>query len=167
VRALRPGDEVPVQTVFDGMSAKSRLMRYLAATPMLSSGARRRLAEVDHRTRGAWVARDADLVVGIARYAVVVLDGGIESAEIALEVVDTHQGNGVGGFLIDVLAIVLEGLNIDRWHWSGSPSNTAMRRLAARSGATWRYESGELVAHARVSTVRPRRVPCGGPEILA
>jgi GNAT superfamily N-acetyltransferase len=153
VRALAPGDEVSVQAVFDGLSPMSRLMRYLAATPTLSTYARRRLAQVDHRTRGAWVARDADVVVGIARYAVMVLDGGVESAEIALAVIDTHHGQGVGGFLIDVLAIVLAELGIDRWHWSGHPSNVALRRLAARSGATWQFDDGELVAHARISTV--------------
>jgi GNAT superfamily N-acetyltransferase len=152
VRALCPGDEESILSVFDGMSAKSRRLRYLAATPRLTAGALRQLAAVDHRTRGAWVARDGEQVIGIARYARVVVDGAEESAEIALEVVDAHHGRGVGRLLIEVLATVLDSLAVRRWHWSGHPANDGMRALARPLRATWRFDGGQLVGQAWTHT---------------
>ena len=70
VRPIRPTDKDALLDLFERLSPRSRLRRFLAPKPSLS---RRELAyftEVDHRTHEALVAVDGDGVLhGVARYA--------------------------------------------------------------------------------------------------
>ncbi|MDN5857269.1 MAG: GNAT family N-acetyltransferase [Pseudonocardia sp.] len=99
LRPMRPGDDA-VQAVFDGLSARSRYLRF--GTPMrrLGDALRRHLADVDGIERAGLVAEAAIAggwsPVGIARLST--YDPG--RAELAVEVVDAWQGRGIGRRLL-------------------------------------------------------------------
>jgi GNAT superfamily N-acetyltransferase len=102
-RPLRAGERRPVLEVFEGLSDRSKRSRFLGAKPRLSESDVRVLVDVGCCGREAVVAHDADTgqFVGLARF---VKDEGAPEAEIAFEVVDAWQGNGIGRRLLTELA---------------------------------------------------------------
>jgi GNAT superfamily N-acetyltransferase len=103
VRALAAGDAATLDTVFDGLSARSRYLRFHGPAPRLTTNVRRTLLDVDGDrhvavaaevwTGGEWSP------VGIGR--VLRIAPGV--GELALEVVDDWQGRGVGRRLLESL----------------------------------------------------------------
>ncbi len=100
IRPLANGDVETVSSLFGRLGARSRERRFCGAKPRLSENELARLARVDgsHHVLVGYVAGDT-LPVGIAR---LVRDGA--SAEIAFEVADGYQGQGVGSLLARELA---------------------------------------------------------------
>lgn len=99
VRPLRSGDVETVAAVFERLGERSRRTRFNGPKPTLSQAELEHLAVVD-ATRHVLVAYlDGDeRPAGLAR---IVREGG--SAEIAFEVVDEHQGLGIGSVLAEEL----------------------------------------------------------------
>src|SRR3954447_18168271 len=88
LRPLRHGEAAPLLEVFAGMSELSRARRFLTGMARLPAVMLAALTDVDGCDHVAWVASVDGCPVGIGRYA----RTGPESVEIALEVVDAHQG---------------------------------------------------------------------------
>jgi GNAT superfamily N-acetyltransferase len=142
VRPLTRGDVRPLQQVFDGLSPASRSMRFLGATPSLSPALARRLADVDHDTHGCWVAEISGQPVGIGRYIRTAEDPAV--AEIALEVVDSCQGHGLGRLLVDVVGAAAADVGVTSLLWLMDETNRRVRRLAAPLGGRFTREDGVL-----------------------
>jgi GNAT superfamily N-acetyltransferase len=112
VGRLEAGDRDAVLEVFDGLSERSRRLRYHGPKPRLPE------REVDDLVRIGCCGREAvaavDLVsgevVGLARF--VREEAEPRSAEVAFEVVDRCQGHGVGRRLLAELRALaaLEGI---------------------------------------------------------
>ncbi len=92
LRELHASDGDALDEVFAGMSDESRFLRYLTPMPTLHPQARRILTAVDGRTHVGVVAVADGKAIGIAR--LIGLDD--HRAELAVEVVDAAQGQGVG-----------------------------------------------------------------------
>jgi GNAT superfamily N-acetyltransferase len=142
VHPLARGDSDTVQHVFDGLSARSRLLRFLGPTPRLSPEMAHRLADVDHDAHGAWVARVFGEPVGIGRY--IRLDDPAV-AEIALEVVDRDQGLGLGRLLLDVVGAAAADAGTTSLLWLMDEGNRPVRRLAAPLGGRFTHDDHGLV----------------------
>ena len=103
IRPLSRGEIAPVITVFAGMSARSRYLRFHGPTPRLTPAMHRRLTDVDGRRHLALVAEVASpngwTPVGIGR----VIATGDREAEVAFEVADAWHGHGVGRRLLTAL----------------------------------------------------------------
>jgi RimJ/RimL family protein N-acetyltransferase len=130
---LRPlvGGEVSVlETVFEGLSARSRERRFLVPMPRLPGGHRRALADVDGWRHVAWVALVDGEPVGICRYVMTAPD----SAELAFEVVDAHQGRGIGSALVDAVTNVARARGITWLEASVESGNQASEAVLARVG---------------------------------
>jgi GNAT superfamily N-acetyltransferase len=123
VRPLRNGETEVVQSVFDRLGPRSRLLRFGGAKNVLSVVELAQLARVDG-DHHVLVASHRGEPVGIAR---LVRDG--STAELAVEVVDEWQSRGVGTILIDRLAADARAAGIERLEASVDPENTASRRL--------------------------------------
>jgi GNAT superfamily N-acetyltransferase len=96
---MRPDDDLALETVFAGLSERSRYQRFLVPMPRLVGSVRRALLDLSAR-HVAFVAEDSDRTpIGIARYVVT----GPDEIEIALEVVDAWQRQGVGRMLLEHL----------------------------------------------------------------
>lgn len=100
VRRLRSEDTHAVDTVFAGLSDRSRYLRFHSPIPRLSSSLRRMLLDVDDADRLALLAEAQTSggfePVGIAR----MIRTAPNQAEIAFAVVDAWHRRGVGRTLL-------------------------------------------------------------------
>jgi GNAT superfamily N-acetyltransferase len=140
VRPLRNGDTDVVRAVFDRLGPRSRRLRFGGAKNVLSRADLEQLARVDgnHHVLVAW--HDCD-PVGIAR---LVRDGSV--ADVAFDVVDSLQGNGVGSVLSQRLAEDARAAGIQTLRATMSAENRASLALMRRmtDGLEFRYASGQL-----------------------
>ena len=140
VRPLRNGDTEIVQAVFDRLGPQSRRLRFGGAKNVLSRSELERLARVDgdHHVLVAWYGGDP---VGIAR---LVRDGSV--ADVAFDVVDSLQGNGVGSVLSQRLAEDARAAGIRTLRATMSAENRASLALMRRmtDGLELRYAAGQM-----------------------
>jgi RimJ/RimL family protein N-acetyltransferase len=134
IRRLADGERRPVLQVFEGLSERSRRLRFLGPKPVLGERDVEQLVDVGCCGRQAVAAIDQATgeAVGIARY--VRLGADRQTAEVAFEVVDAWQGRGVGRLLVDALADVAAEEGIRRLHATVAPDNRAALALMRRLG---------------------------------
>jgi len=113
IRPLRAGETEIVESVFDRLGAVSRSMRFGGAKAILSDVELTALADVGTRRHAlvAFLAGDW-APAGIARYAVDCDDRTI--AEVAIAVVDEHQGRGIGKALMRALVADARAAGVQR-----------------------------------------------------
>jgi len=127
VRELGPHDGAVLDAVFAGLSTLSRFTRFHGAVPRMSAPMRAQLAAVDgrrHMALGAFVGPEP---VGIARLIAV----GPGRADLAVEVVDAWQGNGIGARLVREVVALGRARGITEVVAEVLAENTAMRRVLA------------------------------------
>jgi RimJ/RimL family protein N-acetyltransferase len=154
---LRPlvGGEVSVlETVFAGLSTRSRQQRFLVPMPRLPSGHRRALAEVDGDRHVAWVALVDGVPVGLCRYVTT----GPGAAELAFEVVDAHQGRGIVSALVDAVTTVALSRGITWMEATVEPGNLASEAVLARVGIELFLSDGLLEGRGELRPASPSRV---------
>jgi RimJ/RimL family protein N-acetyltransferase len=134
VERLHGGDRAAILEVFEGMSERSRRLRFHGPKPVLREAEIDRLVDVGCCGREAVVATDlvTGTVVGTARF--VRDDDDPRSAEVAFEVVDACQGRGVGGRLLSALGALARREGIERFHAAVVPGNEPALTLLRRSG---------------------------------
>jgi RimJ/RimL family protein N-acetyltransferase len=134
IHRLAEGERRPVLQVFEGLSERSRRLRFLGPKPVLREAELDRLVDVGCCGRQAVVATDPATgdAVGIARY--VRLGADRQTAEVAFEVVDAWQGRGVARRLVDALAVAAAEEGIRRLHATVAPGNQAALALMRRFG---------------------------------
>lgn len=119
LRPLRRDDIYVIETVFAGLSDRSRYLRFHSPVPRLSGPLWRSLLDVDGRDRLALVAEtrapdgqgiDRWRPVGIAR---LIRTSHVE-AEIAVAVVDAWHRRGVGRALLTAVREAAETRGFDR-----------------------------------------------------
>ena len=94
ITELMPGDIATVRSVFEGLSPRSRYLRFHAARSHLPSPVQRRLADIRPGSHEAFVAVLGDRPIGIARWIRDAADP--RNAEVAIEVIDAAQSRGIG-----------------------------------------------------------------------
>jgi GNAT superfamily N-acetyltransferase len=149
IRPLRNGDETTVLAVFDALGAESRRLRFGYPKHDLKPDELDLLARVDstHHVLVAW--RDGK-PLGIAR---LVRDGvGAPAGEIAVAVVDSRQGRGIGTALMRLLVqdAAAAGITHVRALVSlGSPSMSIISKVATVVGR--QFAAGQLELLARTA----------------
>ncbi|WP_433263320.1 N-acetyltransferase family protein [Actinosynnema sp. CS-041913] len=140
VRVLdREGAGAAVDAVFEGLSARSRYLRFHAPMPRLTAAMRRQLTDLDGRRRAAVVAECGRQTVGIARLAAT--DQG--TAEMAIAVVDRWQRKGVGTRLITALGNLATDLSYPGLTGEVLYENLPVLRLVRRAFPGARLEPSE------------------------
>ena len=144
VGRLRGGDRASVLEVFEGMSERSRRLRFHGPKPRLREADVDRLVDVGCCGREAVAAIDlvTGAVVGTARFVRDHDDP--RSAEVAFEVVDHCQGRGVGRRLVAELSARARREGIERFHASVVPGNEPALALLRSAGrpASSTYSDG-------------------------
>jgi GNAT superfamily N-acetyltransferase len=137
VRELLPADAELLDVVHAGLSDTSRYQRYQTPKPRLSSRDRAYLAATDGHSHVALLAFD-EAGEPIASARAVRSRTHPHRAEIAAEVVDDRQRNGLGTELVVRLARRAAGIGIS--HFTATVlSQTGLARSLARRG--WRVTS--------------------------
>ena len=138
IRPLGPPDAPLLDAVLDGMTPASRYARFHGPKPRLTSADRRFLAGTDGRDHLALVALDAaGEPIAIARS--VRLQDRPRVAEIAAEVVDSRQRQGISTRLLTRLARQAAAVGIERFSacvLSSNPLAATLRRHGWRAVAT-------------------------------
>jgi RimJ/RimL family protein N-acetyltransferase len=149
VGRLRPGDRAAVVEVFEGLSDRSRRLRFHGPKPRLRDAEVETLADVGSGGREAVGAIDlvTGEVVGIARF--VRDESDPRNAEVAFEVVDPCQGSGVGGKLLRELSMLAKRDGIERFTALVLPGNEGalalLRRIGRVAGSSFADGAHELV----------------------
>jgi RimJ/RimL family protein N-acetyltransferase len=123
-----------VLEVFGGLSERSRRLRFHGPKPTLRDAEVEALADVGRSGREAVGAIDlvTGEVVGIARF--VRDDDDPRTAEVAFEVVDACQHNGVGNRLLRELTALASRDGIERFKAHVLPGNEGALSLLRRAG---------------------------------
>ena len=154
LRPLVAGEVSVLETVFEGLSTRSRRQRFLVPMPRLPSSHRRALADVDGRRHVAWVALADGVPVGICRYVTT----GPGAAELAFEVADAHQGRGIASALVDAVTTVALSHGITWMEATAEPGNLASEAVLARVGIELFLSDGLLEGHGELRPASPSRV---------
>jgi GNAT superfamily N-acetyltransferase len=145
IRPLRNGDTETVSAVFARLGSTSRQRRFCGAKPRLSDGDLAVLARVDetHHVLVAYV-EGGSVPAGMAR---LVRDGA--TGEIAFEVADELQGQGIGSVLARELAADARAAGITRLVATvcgdNRPVVSLFGRLAQSVDVRWRDGEREFV----------------------
>jgi RimJ/RimL family protein N-acetyltransferase len=140
LRAIGPGDRERVAAMHARLSLESRVRRFFTAKPRLTARELTFLTDVDHRRHEALAAVDRrdGSIVGTARY--VQEHGRPGVADVAIEVVDELQNQGIGTALATAL--------LERAHenglrlltattlWENRPARALLRRLHFQARAS-------------------------------
>jgi GNAT superfamily N-acetyltransferase len=140
VRPLRDGERAPVHEVFSGMSPRSRYLRFLTPTKVLSDAMVERLTSLDGHDRVAWGAFHGGRCVAVARYVQLVERPG--TADVAVEVVDRMHRRGIGRLLLGALASVAEANGITTFALTVHPENASSLGLTRSLSARFRFVDG-------------------------
>jgi len=155
IRPIRPSDAHSLLAGFQRLSAESRHRRFLSPVSELSARWLHELTDVDQHTHVALVALEAtgrDLL-GAARFIRSGRDP--RAAEVALTVIDSWHGRGLGGVLLETLVARAHAIGVERWTASVLAHNSAMRRLLRRLGDVRLVGRDAGVVELRVELVRP------------
>ena len=134
IRPIRPGDKASLASAVDQSSHDAIYSRFLNPHGRLTASELRYLTEVDHRDHEALMAVDpaSGRGVGVVRY--VRDQERPEWAEIAVSVLETWQGRGIGKALLSELATRAREEGISCFTALMLADNRAMRRLFASLG---------------------------------
>ena len=136
VRAVEPRDAPIFKRFDDGLSQRSRRLRYLSYMPPLSPELVARMTDVDFVDRLAFVA-----IGGRGEARQVTADARLYSdadqpqeAEMAIAVADEGQAQGLGSFLVDLLLAVATERGFSAVLAEVRFDNDRMARLLTRAG---------------------------------
>jgi RimJ/RimL family protein N-acetyltransferase len=157
IRPLLDGEVATVLTVFAGLDARSRELRFLAPKPQLTPNDLAQLAHVDNHDRVALVAELPDgRPVGIARFVRYPGDEGV--ADVAVEVVDRWQRRGIGAQLVQALAERARAVCLRRFTVHMLHQNVGSMRLMRHAGGAVRaVETYEHSAEFEITLPHPHR----------
>lgn len=146
VRQVCPEDKDLLREGMKALSDDSRRFRFLHSVAGLTDDMLRKFTDVDHTDHEAVVAFDvsggAKIPVGIARY--IRNEGSKTTAEVAITIVDDHQGRGLGTLLLAILARLAIGVGIEEFTAHVLTENVRMLEVFDELGAiTARRPGGE------------------------
>ncbi len=123
------------------LSEASRFARFGQGIETLSGQELDYLTNVDQRRHVVWAAVVADEGAGVGRYIV----GEEGSADLAITVVDAHQGTGVGTALFCALAAVALADGVEQFHADVTPGNRRVIEWLAGAGVAVRQGADGLI----------------------
>ena len=155
IRALRPEDKHELLHAVSRTGAQSLFRRFFAAKRTFSEQEIAFFVNVDFSTHVALLAvleeQGAPAIVGGGRYIV----SGPGETEVAFAIIDAYQGQGIGGKLLQHLAVIAREAGIKEFSAEVLPENMPMLKVFERSGLplTIRREPG--VVHVTLGLVPP------------
>jgi GNAT superfamily N-acetyltransferase len=152
VRALEPGDIERIADLYEGLSPRSRFLRFMAPIQNLPVAALEHLADIDHEHHEALGAFDRRGLVASAHW--------FRSrrlprhADLAIEVADHYQRRGVGSRLLHQIARQARAQGIGEFGATLLAQNTGAIALLRTTGwpLTLTSDGAELTVTMRLDT---------------
>lgn len=144
VRPMRPSDAPALVKFHEGLSQRTRHLRFFSAYPRIPERDLHRFTHVDHHDRVALLVELRGEIIAVGRYEG--MGPGGPSAEVAFVVADAHQGRGIGSALLEHLAAAARESGIKRFHAIVLVENISMMRVFRDAGyeTTRHLEYGEV-----------------------
>lgn len=136
MRFGKPSDRGALLNGFERLSAQTRYLRFFSPMPSLSDSMADYLSDVDTQDKVAIVSHpenDPNNLVGVVRYYR--SSEHTDKAEVALTVLDSHQGRGLGGAMYDRCAAVARANGINIFTATMLAENRAMIKFFSNRGA--------------------------------
>ncbi|GAA4285105.1 bifunctional GNAT family N-acetyltransferase/acetate--CoA ligase family protein [Brevibacterium daeguense] len=130
LRPILPSDSDAIQTMHKKQSPESIYLRFFAPLPVIPKKDLDRFVTVDYDSRVAFVMTIGEEIIGVARYDR--LDE--ESAEVAFNIADDHQGRGIGSIFLEHLAAAARERGIRVFTAEVLPQNRSMLQVFAAAG---------------------------------
>ena len=184
LRPVRSTDGAAMERFVMRLSAASRRMRFHGAINACGPELLRRLTQADGMRHVAYVAcidndDEGEQIVGEARYFV----SGIESAEFAIAVADSHHGRGTADALLRALLRAAGAAGLARLYGDVLDGNARMAGFLQRHGfaidwhadadadadpgtVRWQRKPHQVARATRPMAVGARRAGFAGPEVL-
>jgi len=156
VRPVRSEDRDDLAALHRRLSRESQYLRYFTARRALPEAELDRVASVDYRGRMGFVA----FVQGrLAAHACYVRGEREDSAEVAFQVEDAHQGRGLGTLLLEQLAAYAHEQGLHHFTASVLPQNRRMIEVFRDAGfpRKIRREDGVLAVSLDIDPTRHSR----------
>lgn len=158
LRPITPEDAAGLQDMHAHQSESSIYLRYFTYKSELSQKDLDRFTHVDHRDRVALVIVRGDRLLGVGRYD---RYGDSDAAEVAFNISDASQGQGLGSILMEHLAVAARENGIRRFTAEVLPENRKMLSVFQDSGfeVTRHFEDGVVAVEFPIDpTARWRAV---------
>ena len=156
IHPVTPDDKPILREAFTRLSPETRYRRFMHPVKELSEKELDYLTRIDQTTHLAWVAVDPDNAehpgLGVARCIRNPHDP--RTAEVAITVVDSHQGKGLGTILLSLITRAALQQGIDTFVAHVLMENTPMLNLFTDLGGSVKIEDAGVVA---VRMPLPRR----------
>lgn len=138
VRPIRSEDADALQRFQMAQSERSTYLRFFAALERIPDRLLTQLVTVDHVRRAALVAvrpgTGGEDIVGVARYDVIDDRPGRRTAEVAFNIADSLQGQGLGSVLLEHIAAAARERGVHRFIAEVLPQNRAMLGVFREAG---------------------------------
>jgi acyl-CoA synthetase (NDP forming)/RimJ/RimL family protein N-acetyltransferase len=143
VRPIRASDAEALQAFHVAQSERSTYLRFFHQLDRLPPRDLEHLVAVDHRDRVALVAVEGpeERIIGVARFDRIEGD----TAEVAFNVADAHQGRGLGSVLLEHLAAAARERGVRRFVAEVLPANGRMLAVFRDAGYEVRQRTQEGV----------------------
>ncbi|GAC1385362.1 MAG: bifunctional GNAT family N-acetyltransferase/acetate--CoA ligase family protein [Marmoricola sp.] len=130
LRPILPSDSTAIIAFYDGVSDRSRYLRFFSAHPRLTESDVERFTVVDYDARVALVVTLGDAIIAVAGYDVT----SPKVAEVAFLVQDRHQGRGIGQLLLEHLAQAAREHGVERFEAQVLADNSRMLQVFREQG---------------------------------
>ena len=157
LRPIVPSDADALQTMHRAQSPESIYLRFFAPMPQIPAKDLDRFVTVDYRDRVAFVMIVGDELIGVGRYDRIDAD----SAEVAFNIADAHQGRGIGSILLEHLAVAAREVGISVFTAEVLPHNRSMLQVFTAAGyeVSREFEDGVVAVRFEIDpTDRARAV---------
>jgi ribosomal protein S18 acetylase RimI-like enzyme len=155
VRTLEPSDIVRIAALYNGLSPRSRFLRFMSPIQTISIVGLEHLANIDHDDHEAIGAFDRGELVASAHWFRSEHRRG--RADIALEVADRYQRRGVGSRLLTLLRRRARSHDIAEFGATLAAENTGAIALLRATGwpVVSTFDGAALTVTMAIDTPRP------------
>ncbi len=161
IRPVTPEDKPVLREAFSRLSEQTRYRRFMHPVKELSEADLDYLTRIDYTTHMAWVAVDPNSPehpgLGVGRY--IQLPHNPKVAEVAITVVDSHQGKGLGTILLSVITRSAVQQGIETFIAHVLVENAPMLKLFTELGGSVTIEDAGVVAVKMPLPRRPEDLP--------
>jgi acyl-CoA synthetase (NDP forming)/RimJ/RimL family protein N-acetyltransferase len=136
LRPIRPDDAERLKRFYSRLSDETIYFRFFSLYRELSARDIERFTVVDHADRAALIATIGEEMVGVVRYERLDED----TAEVAFNIEDAHQGRGLGSVFLEHIAAAARERGISRFVADVLPANRKMLHVFEEAGYVVEHE---------------------------
>ncbi|WP_125610937.1 bifunctional GNAT family N-acetyltransferase/acetate--CoA ligase family protein [Specibacter cremeus] len=135
LRPLTPADAAALQAFHMAQSQDSVYLRFFTYKSKLTETELRRFTHMDYRDRVGFAIIHGAEIIGVGRYDRLDNPGQApDTAEVAFNIADAHQGRGLGSILLEHLAAAARENGISKFTAEVLPENRKMLQVFSDAG---------------------------------